>query len=79
MMKGEVSCVAIYHIKKDCCGMQSTVQISSLIKRYYVFHPDKLADMLVRNTRIAQKTREAVHLLQNTVSKNVWNSCIYRV
>lgn len=53
MMKGEISSVAIYQIKKDCCGTQNTVQISSLIKRYYIFYPDKLADTLIRNTRIS--------------------------
>lgn len=78
-MKGEISSVVIHHIKRDCCGTQNTVQISSLIKRYYIFYPDKLADTLVRNTRIASNIREAVHLVQNTVSKSVWNSCIYQV
>lgn len=60
MMKGEVSCMAIYHIKKDCCGMQSTVQISSLIKRYYIFHPDKIADMLVRIQELHRKPEQSI-------------------
>lgn len=79
MMKAEISSGVIYHVKRDCCGTQNTVQISSLIKGYYIFYPDELADKLIRNTRIASKIREAVHLVQSTVTKSVWNSCIYKV